>query len=309
MSKRICPLCCRENNRKCFSEKNHDILVCKNCGLFFIHPYSNDVHERVSKHDYISLKIIAPEKHYVSSKSYYKKKYLSYIVSECTNAKSILDVGCGTGALLELLYQENPNIQRVGIELNSQRAEFAKKVANCEIYQVSIEKFTFNGKFDVITMINVLSHISSIDKLLVSIHDLLDPGGKLIFKVSEMVADVKKDAIFDWGIPDHLHFLGINTMQFICDKYGYKIVRHMRQPLSADLFSFNRWITPGRSSIRNFVKQVVALMPFALLTLRTLYNIRHGKNIFSSFIVLSPIKNSHALSNSNYNRIAQDIIK
>ncbi|MDL1968773.1 MAG: class I SAM-dependent methyltransferase [Deltaproteobacteria bacterium] len=288
MKNTACPLCSKQENEKCFSERNHDVLACKNCGLFFIHPYGNDVHKKVSTYDYDNLEILDPAKHHVSSKSYYKKKYISYIRSECATAQSILDVGCGTGSLLELLYDENSNIQSVGIELNTERAEFAKRVSNCEIYQVPIEQFTYDSKFDVITMINVLSHIPSIDNLFTSIRNLLAPDGKLILKVGEMAADVKKDAVFDWGIPDHLHFLGIDTIQFICSKYGFKIIRHERQPLSADLFSFSRWLTPGRSPIRNIVKRVVALTPFALLILRTLYDIRHGKEIYSSFIVISP---------------------
>lgn len=288
MKNAVCPLCSKQESEKCFSERNHDVLVCKNCGLFFIHPFGNDVHEKVSTYDYENLKILAPAKHHVSSKSYYKRKYLSYIMSECTTAKSILDVGCGTGALLELLYDENPNIRRVGIELNKDRAEFAESVCNCEVYQVPIEEFSYDSKFDVITMINVLSHIPSIDNLFTSIRNLLATDGKLILKVGEMTTDVRKDAIFDWGIPDHLHFLGIDTIRFICSKYGFRIIRHERQPLSADIFSFNRWLTPGRSSIRNIVKRVVALTPFALLILRKLYDIKHGKSIFSSFIVISP---------------------
>ena len=125
MKNAICPLCSNQENEKCFSERNYDVLACKNCELFFIHPYGNDVHEKVSTYDYDNLEILDPTKHHVSSISYYKRKYFSYIRNECTTSKSILDVGCGTGALLGLLYEENPNIRRVGIELNTERAEFA----------------------------------------------------------------------------------------------------------------------------------------------------------------------------------------
>lgn len=286
----VCPLCSKQENTECFSERNHDLLACNNCGLFFINPYGSNVHEKVSNYDYEDLKILDAGKHHVSSKSYYKNKYLSYVSKECDSAKSILDVGCGTAALLDLLHSEKPDLKRVGIELNSERAAFAKKIANCEIFQTPIEEFTYETKFDVITMINVLSHIPSIDNLFISIRNLLAKDGKFILKVGEMRVGVKKDAIFDWGIPDHLHFLGMDTIDFICKKYGFKIVHHERQPLSIDLFSFNRWITPGRSTSRTLLKRVIALTPFALFVLRKLYDIRHGKNIYSSFIVISPVE-------------------
>ena len=263
-------------------------MACKSCELFFIHPYGTDVHKKVSTYDYDNLEIVDTARNYAASKKYFKAKYLSYLEKECADVKSILDVGCGTGALLELLGEINPKIKRVGVELNAKRAEFAEKTAKCEIYQVPIEKLSYEGKFDVITMINVLSHIPSIDNLFISIRNLLAENGKLILKVGEMASDINKDAIFDWGIPDHLHFLGVNTIRFICNKYGFKLVRHERQPLSADLFSHSRWIAPGRSSIRNIVKRAVAWTPFALFIMRKLYDRRHGNKIWSSYVVISP---------------------
>jgi SAM-dependent methyltransferase len=285
----ICPLCGGDQKEKYFSEKSYDVMRCITCGLFYISPYGIDVHQKVSTYDYDDLQIIDPKSSYYASKIFYKTKYLSYILDECVGAKSILDIGCGTGALLEFLYKSNPKIVRIGIELNKRRAEYARTTANCEIYQVPIEKFSYNGKFDVITMINVLSHIPSFDDLFKSIHNLLARDGKLILKVGEITVDVKKGAVFDWGIPDHLHFLGMNTIQYICSKFGFKIIRHEKQLLSAELFSRDRWLAPGRSSTRNFIKRLVVMTPFALLILRKLYEMRYGKEIWSSFLVLSPL--------------------
>ena len=288
MKEAICPLCGSNKSERRFSEREYDVFVCQTCELFFIHPYGKDVHEKVSTYDYDNLKIIDSDRHYVSSKRYYTSKYFSYIASECKDAKSLLDVGCGTGALLELLNNINPDMRRIGIELNAERAKFAKRVAKCEIYQVPIEKFSYESKFDVITIINVLSHIPSFDDLFTSIHKLIAKNGKIILKVGEMAIDVKKDAVFDWGIPDHLHFLGTNTLQFICNKYDFKIIRHDQQMLSNDLFSRRRWNTQGRNSFRNLLKRLVVLTPFALSAIRKIHEIRHGNKIFSSFVVISP---------------------
>lgn len=196
MNNVVCPLCGTQENIKAFQENNYAVLTCKNCGLFFIQPYSNNVHEKVTNYAYENLEMLGTARHYVSSKSGYKNKYYSFIKQECMSAKAILGVGCGTGALFELIHDDFPDMKRVGIELNAGRAEFAKTVAKCEIFQVPIEKFSLEGKFDVITMINVLSHIPSFDDLFTSIRKLLLPGGKLIIKVSEMEFDVKKSRIF-----------------------------------------------------------------------------------------------------------------
>src|SRR4030088_2930024 len=123
------------------------------------------------------------------------------IAEECRGAKSVLDVGCGTGHLLERL-SVFPELHRQGLELNAAPAEYARRVANCEIYQMPLEEFKANSKFDVITMINVFSHIPSFDGLFNSIRSLLQPGGKLILWTSEMGRGANRWSQFVWGIPD-----------------------------------------------------------------------------------------------------------
>ncbi len=289
-SERKCPLCGSQKNVYYFTERGHDLLACQMCELFFIDPYPgdlNEVHDKVSTYRYEKLKIAAPETHYSAARRYYNR-YYPMVEEELGNAASILDIGCGTGRLLELLGQR-ANLLRVGIELNTERASFAKKTAKCDIYQIPVEKFThhWNRKFDIITMMNVLSHIPSFDRLFDAIHSLLADNGKFILKVGEYNKNVKKDALHDWCIPDHLHFLGMKTLAFICQEYGFKILRHERLPLKEELFSKDKWKSPGRSRIRNIIKQVVVSTPLALPLLKKIYDIRSGNSVYSTFVVLT----------------------
>lgn len=230
MRKAICPLCGGCDNEKCFSERGYNVLSCKTCELFFVYPYATDVYRKVSTGAY-DAQVWNPSKQHAASRLYYTGKYFQYIKNECAGAGSILDVGCGTGALLELLGESLPNIERVGIELNAERAAFARRVAQCEIYQKPVEELPYGKRFDVITMINVLSHIPSLNRLFASLHTLIAAEGKLILKVGEMTHNVKKDAVFDWSIPEHLHFLGMTTIQYICKKHHFMVVRHERQQI------------------------------------------------------------------------------
>ena len=286
----VCPLCKAQDNEYCFSERNYDLKRCNNCELFFIEPYPEDVHNIVSEYSYDELEIVNPEKHYLASVQF-QKRYFNMIEQEVRVGQSILDVGCGTGHLLERL-GIYPDLLRVGIELNTDRAKMARQITGLEIWQVPIEEFSTNTKFDVITMINVLSHISSFDKLFAKLRSLLQPNGKLILKVGEFRRDFKKSVFFDWDIPDHLHFLGFNTINFICRKYGWKICKHQRVPRSRDLFSPTKFRTPGRSAVRNIIKRLILYTPFALPILARCYSVLKGQKIYSSFIVLSPTSSS-----------------
>lgn len=282
-----CPFCGEQESEYCFSERGHDLVACQNCELFFIDPYGTDVHDKVLTYDYDHLDIVDPETHHVSSTNFYKNKYLSLISEECANAQSILDVGCGTGALLTLLSNGYPEIERYGVELNTARAEFAEQKSGCKIYQVPIEEFSFDRTFDVITLVNVLSHIPSIDGLFSSLKRLLSKNGRLVIVAGEMSQSVRKDAVNDWSIPDHMHFLGLGTINHICEKYGFEIQRQDRTPYSEELISRTRMLSPGRSAARNIAKRVIAYTPSAMWVLRRLYEIRHTAPFYTSFIVLS----------------------
>jgi len=285
-----CPLCGCTRTEFVFTEKTYELLTCDNCDLFFIHPYpsADETHSKVPEYSYSDHEIGSAAVHYESSKHFYEK-YYPPIREECQGAESILDVGCGTGRLLELL-KGDFDARRIGIEFNNQRAELAREVASCEILQTPIEEFRSEEKFDVVILINVLSHISSFDGLFHSVRGLLSGHGKLILKVGEMKRHVNQNAVFDWEIPDHLHFLGIRTIEHICEKYKFRIVRHDRELFSSDLFSKYRWRMPGRSITRNFAKSIVAHTPLALNVLRSFYVKKYGENIYTSFIVLTPVE-------------------
>ena len=195
-----CPLCSSGEANFIFQVKKYRLMSCKECDLFFIDPYPDEskTHTTVPTYGYQDLTIVDPSNHFESSIKFYNQ-YYPIIKKECGNARSILDVGCGTGRLLQLLVKDSDAICATGIEFNIERAIFAKRVSGCETLQVPIESLKSDKKFDVICMMNGLSHISSFNDLFNSLHSLLTPNGKVILKVGEMTKDVKKNAVYDWG--------------------------------------------------------------------------------------------------------------
>ena len=292
MSNVVCPLCSSADNQKRFSDKGYELRVCNICELLFINPYPSDTDKRydvVRDYSYDEMKLLPPDKHYDASYGFYKM-FFPFIEPQCADAESILDVGCGTGCLFDLL-KKYPNLHRVGIELNTGRAEFARKKTGCEVYEIPIEKFSSDNKFSVITLINVLAHIPNLQRLFVMIHSLLSKEGKLILITGEVAKNVEKGANFDWGIPDHIHFLGLNTIQYICERFGFKVIKHERNKFSQEFFSVNRWKIRGRSRFRNMVKNFVVKTRFVLPVLpflRKLYELKYGEKVYISYMTLVP---------------------
>ena len=283
-----CPLCGSDRSQPRFQQRGYTLASCDRCELLFIQPYpqnSDRVHARVSDYRRHEMAIADTQRHYDACAQFYKR-YLPMIAPECGGARSVLDVGCGSGYLLEQL-RVYPSLHRVGIELNRERAAMARRVAACEIVEVPIEEFSTDRRFDVIVMINLVSHVTSLERLFASAKSLLAPNGRLVLKVGEMARDVRRRDMFDWEIPDHLQFLGLNTIEFICEKFGFHLVSRNRVSFSEEFFSPKWWNAPARSGVRNAIKRTVVRIPFALPALAKLYDAAQNRRLYSSFIVLS----------------------
>ncbi len=284
-----CPLCGSANNDLAFCDDGCALRVCDNCELFFVDPYPSSAwqHQQVSSGRHAEIEILDCARRHEGERLYYERHFAS-ISQECADATSLLDVGCGTGHLLER-FAGRPRLYRAGIELNPEAAEFAERVAGCEIFRVPLEEFRTARTFDVITMINVFSHIPSFDPMFRSLRSLLAPGGKLILRTSEMSRNVSRWNQMHWGIPDDLHFLGLRTLEFICAKYGFAIARRIRTPFEDELSRVSRWQQMGRSRVQNAVKKIATRLPGALRGIRKIYTSCVGQRLFISLIVLTPL--------------------
>jgi SAM-dependent methyltransferase len=282
-----CPLCGSSATRQTFTDSGCALRVCAVCELFFTQPYPDSglQHAMVHSGEYSAIEILDCERRYQGERHYYDRHF-RFIEEECAGAASLLDVGCGTGHLLERL-QARPGLRCTGIELNAQAAEFARRVSGCEVLEVPFEQFRGGQRYDVITMINVLSHIPSFDGLFRSLRTALTPGGKVIIRTSEMSARVSRWNQLHWGIPDDLHFLGLGTLDFLCAKYGFAIMRHIRTPFEEELFRRSRWRQVGRSSFVNALKAASVRIPGMLPAMKRAYAATLGQRLFVSFIVLT----------------------
>jgi 2-polyprenyl-3-methyl-5-hydroxy-6-metoxy-1,4-benzoquinol methylase len=284
----ICPLCGSSETNHAFKDSGCALHVCNVCELFFVHPYPTSIHqhEQVSSGEYADIDLLDCEMRHQGERLYYDRHFPA-IAGECLTATSLLDVGCGTGHLLER-FSGRSEMLRCGIELNSQAARYARCMANCEIREVPLEHFHTDEKFDVITMINVFSHIPSFDEMFRSLRAALNPNGKLILRTSEMNRQVSRWNQVHWGIPDDLHFLGLRTIDFICARYGLEVVRRVQTPYEDELFLASRWKQMGRSKLLNLVKIAGVHIPGVLPSLQRLYTAVLGQRLYVSLIVLKP---------------------
>ena len=99
--------------------------------------------------------------------------------------EELLDVGCGTGPIIELLLKEFPDKNYTGIDLTPRMIEVAqkKKLANSRFVVGDSENLPFaDGIFDVVVCTNSFHHYPNPQAFLNEAFRVLKDGGRLILR-------------------------------------------------------------------------------------------------------------------------------
>ena len=190
-----CPLCISPNVVFNFFENNHSLYSCEECDLHFINPYRQNA---------INRNPLSSKKQHISEK-FAVKYYFPYIKKYFTNRDSHLDIGSGCGELLKK--SKELGIKTVvGLENDTNRVSFSRKNTKCLIVTKEFNSFNAKEKYSIITLINVISHLTDLNLFFNKVNGLLEANGVLIIKTGLIKKGFKRKNGFDWQIPEHIHF-------------------------------------------------------------------------------------------------------
>jgi 2-polyprenyl-3-methyl-5-hydroxy-6-metoxy-1,4-benzoquinol methylase len=92
----------------------------------------------------------------------------------------LLDVGCGTGAVLESLQKE---YDAFGIDMSDKAIEFCKLQGISRVTVSSLDQVPSSDKFDILTFFDVIEHIEKDEEVLQNAYNLLVAGGNILITV------------------------------------------------------------------------------------------------------------------------------
>lgn len=201
----IPPLSCKDYT---VSGDSFKLVINKEYEMLVTAPAPTDLDKYYKSTAYIShtdSKKTFFDKGYQIVKNYALQQKLSLLNSFKTSAKTVLDVGAGTGDFLSVC-KKNDWVT-FGVEPSLVARDVAKKKGVFLKAELSEIK---NQKFDVITLWHVLEHVAHLKDTIKTLQGLLKPGGRIVVAVPNYKsydAQFYKEYWAAYDVPRHLwHF-------------------------------------------------------------------------------------------------------
>ena len=102
-------------------------------------------------------------------------------------ARSFLELGCGTGYVIDRVRQIHPDWRLVGTELFEEGLAKARirMPDNVELRQMDATALPYDSEFDVAGAFDVIEHIQDADAVLAGMYKGIKPGGGLLITVPQ----------------------------------------------------------------------------------------------------------------------------
>ncbi len=234
---------CGSNENTFYLEDNGFVLVkCNTCGLLYVkdRPDDDKISESARHGRHEGVKDIDVTGHF---KQWIIPRYLRVLEDlfkgDIISIKSWLDVGCGHGEFIMAVQEfSKRQINIRGTEPNIWKQESArKKGLNVEFFDLESHK----EKYDVVSLLNVYSHLPDSPHFFKSLKKLINPNGELILETGNTAHLSAKDHVQPLNLPDHLSFASENIVINILKRLGFQIICVKKYPfLERNLQSYIR---------------------------------------------------------------------
>jgi len=104
----------------------------------------------------------------------------------------LLDVGCGDGQLLRLVWKDFKDWILYGVDINTEKLAIAEQFTDAEFYHSEFEEWDMDLEFHYIIAFNVLEHVKDDHEFLYHCHRRMLKGGRLIITVPNAIAFHKR---------------------------------------------------------------------------------------------------------------------
>jgi len=111
------------------------------------------------------------------------RKLIQQTVVKFQPGYRVLEIGCGTGNVLNEMRKACPQGLVVGADLFFEGLKFARDRVTCPLIQADLHDMPFQAKFNLIGLFDVIEHITDDEEVLEQLKQILVPGGYLFITV------------------------------------------------------------------------------------------------------------------------------
>lgn len=231
-----CIFCHTENNPVVIQENGHTGRQCHKCNTIYISP-------RPSAHKISNL--YGHDKAHISATMHIQQEYskrlharhMLSIIKKHLKSGILLEIGAGAGYFLDEARKYNFN--PFGIELNGIQADFIRNKFAIPCEHEPLNTKSFDGTtFNLIYHCDVLSHFYDPIAECRNIHNALKDNGLMVFETGN-IADIASSyySYFSaFQYPDHLFFLGEQSVSMLLEKTGFELVGKYRYTITPQLW-------------------------------------------------------------------------
>lgn len=215
--------CACGNTRLGNSEEfpSHSILVCTSCGTLFEEylPSIEEISACYGIYSYGSRKAVNPS----TQLSY--NKILDYFECIIGSPRSVLDIGCGQGDFLVSATKKGWRAQ--GTEYSESAIQLCVNYG-LDVYSLERSRDMLQGSYNLVTLFEVIEHLSSPNSVLSDTYQLLQPGGFLYIttpNANSLLRLLEKDNFQILRYPEHLIVFTPNGLRSILASTGFEVLR------------------------------------------------------------------------------------
>jgi SAM-dependent methyltransferase len=239
-----CPVCKRADERAYLEARGYRIVQCRTCGLWYVNPQPTpeELREFYATYD--------DGEQWRKLEEHFNRAVRGAILRR-KNSGKVLDVGCGSGNFLRCMKKKGFAV--FGIEPSGSGSEYARSEHDIEIYHGMMDDYLAaqSGlRFDVITMLNVLEHLTDPAAALLRLRQVLAPDGMFVIVVPDarfhdLVGRLRrrmgapdpywleqpKSVLSGFKLPDHLCSFQPATLAALLRLCGVRIVSLQTAPM------------------------------------------------------------------------------
>lgn len=225
------------------------IQECAACGLAFVDPRPSP--QQLKK--YYGRGYFSGEKDFFHGKDYClerDKAIESGVVTgyrEITSnfelkGKTILDIGCASGALLSALKIHSPK-ELVGVDTAEYPVSFGRERYGLDLHCATLDEANLPAEhFDLVTLIDVIEHVEDLNSFLLQLQRVLAPGGSVFIITPNYAAYFLARQQWTCLYKDfeHLQYFSATSIKDLCATTGLSVMKSWTDSLPYRVFEYPR---------------------------------------------------------------------